>query len=469
MVAAALDLYGYPNITDDDDGSVRNQEIMEAPDPKAPDAPVARSLALRVAEKYLGTDAQEHDGKITLAGKAVPTVRDRTIAINYAGKAETIPAISMVDLIDAWKRGDKDQLRKWVGGKVVMLGTDAKSDRYDTPYFTVGSKWTTPGVEIHANTVRTLIDRLYLRDVPDWLAIAVMLAAATFSTWAILKFDTGPTAALIFSEVALLAVATDVMFRMGWILSTSEVLLSVAFCGIGAGFYRFWRGGLFKEAIRRFVGHQVAASLETAEGIQLSGDSMNVSILFTDIRGFTKFTEEATRDKTRGPQLVVKLLNEYLEMMVDLIVANHGHVNKFIGDGILAVFCDADKGAIPGDHARRAVRCANAIVSAFCHDFKSGAGIHTGQAVVGNIGSQKKMEFTVLGDTVNLASRLESLNKEQHTCLIMSEDTRLALEGEFETVELGTVDVRGHDPVRIHTLRSLKTVSPEAEKTGVHA
>src|SRR5262249_17760503 len=159
-------------------------------------------------------------------------------------------------------------------------------------------------------------------------------------------------------------------------------------CGTGAGFYRFWRGGLFKEAIRRFVGHQVATTLETAEDIQLSGENIDVTILFTDIRGFTKFTEEASRDKARGPQYVVRVLNEYLAMMVDLIDANHGHVNKFIGDGILAVFSDKDEGAVPGDHPRRAVRCANAIVTATCRDFKTGSGIHTGPAVVGNIGSQ---------------------------------------------------------------------------------
>jgi adenylate cyclase len=482
MIIAALDQFGYPNITADDDGSYRHQEIMEAPDPKNPDAPVARSLALRVAEKYLGADAQYRGGRVTLAGKDVPTVRDRTIAINYAGPSnddhsgvepkrqkDTFQRVSMVALIDAWKKGDLAQLRKWVEGKVVMFGADSKGDRYDTPYFAIGELWTMPGVEIHANTVRTLIDRLYLREIPEWATLLAMLAAAAFSTWVIVSCETGHTAGLITAEVVLIAVVTHVMFRMGWILSTSEMLLVVGFCGITGGFYRFWRGGLFKEAIRRFVGQQVATTLETAEGIQLSGENIDVTILFTDIRGFTKFTEEASRDTARGPQYVVRVLNEYLAMMVDLIDENHGHVNKFIGDGILAVFSDKDAGAKPGDHARRAVRCANAMVTAACRDFKTGAGLHTGPAVVGNIGSQKKMEFTVLGDTVNLASRLESLNKEQHTCLIMSDTTRQGLGDEFDPFELGTVDVRGHDPVRIYTLRSLAPTTSAPEKTTVHA
>ncbi len=116
---------------------------------------------------------------------------------------------------------------------------------------------------------------------------------------------------------------------------------------------------------------------------------------------------------------MVHLLNEYMAMMVGIIVMFHGHVNKFIGDGILAVFSDEDEGAQPGDHALRAVRCATRMVTA-PSQFQTGAGIHTGPAVVGNVGSADKMEYTVLGDTVNLASRLESLNKERHTKLLMS-------------------------------------------------
>ncbi len=113
-----------------------------------------------------------------------------------------------------------------------------------------------------------------------------------------------------------------------------------------------------------------------------------------------------------------------------------GHVNKFIGDGILAVFSDDDEGAVPGDHALRAVQCATRMVTA-PSQFQTGAGIHTGLAVVGNVGSADKMEFTVLGDTVNLASRLESLNKEHHTKLLMTGCTEGQAGKQVETTAFG--------------------------------
>jgi adenylate cyclase len=141
--------------------------------------------------------------------------------------------------------------------------------------------------------------------------------------------------------------------------------------------------------------------------------------------------------------------------MVGIIVIYRGHVNKFIGDGILAVFSDEDEGVQPGDHPLRAVRCATRMVTARSQ-FETGAGIHTGPAVVGNVGSADKMEYTVLGDTVNLASRLESLNKEHHTKLLMTGATQERLGSLVETTHLGEAPVRGKAlPIDLYTVTSL--------------
>jgi adenylate cyclase len=154
--------------------------------------------------------------------------------------------------------------------------------------------------------------------------------------------------------------------------------------------------------------------------------------------------------------VVVGLLNEYMRQMVSIIVKHGGHVNKFIGDGILAIFSDED-GAELGNHPVRAVNCALEIVTA-PNRFETGAGIHTGLAVVGNVGSEDKMEYTVLGDTVNVASRLESLNKEKKTKLLMSRATQALLEEQVELTRLGAVPVRGQaEPIEIYTVSSLMT------------
>jgi adenylate cyclase len=247
-------------------------------------------------------------------------------------------------------------------------------------------------------------------------------------------------------------------------ISTSELLLGCLISMLSSVVYGLLtaekRGAFFQSAISVFVGKQFAASISEDQKISLSGKRMPVTILFSDIRGFTAFCEE------KDPAVVVDLLNEYMAGMVKIIVRHHGNVNKFIGDGILAIFSDEDEGAVPGDHALRAVRCGTEMAQ-LPGKFKTGVGIHSGPGVVGNIGSQDKMEYTVLGDTVNLASRLESLNKEMKTQLILSEATRELLNGQFETSFLAEVPVRGKTlPLVIHTSAVLVAPKPQmAEKS----
>ncbi|HYL39121.1 MAG TPA: adenylate/guanylate cyclase domain-containing protein [Bryobacteraceae bacterium] len=459
MLAAALGLSAFVNLTSDADDFVRRQELIEAPSPQASGLTLERSFALRVVEKYLGADARFENGELTLQGNPIPISADRTIAINYAGPPGAFPRYSLADFEAAAKAGDKAKLRAWVSGKIVLIGVDfTDEDRKDTPFYTLfsGSKWTTAGVEIHANTIRTLLDRNFLVPVALWVRLLTLILATSLTVW-ITTGLAASRAGLILLEVAGIIAVTHVLFESGFILSTSEILLATGVCLIGSVVYRFWteeRGrNLFQRAISLFVGKQVATSLQETQNIALSGKRLDATILFTDIRGFTAFTEEVSEQQ--GPEEVVRLLNEYMAMMVGIIVMYAGHANKFIGDGILAIFCDDDEGAQPGDHALRAVRCATRMVTAPSR-FQTGAGIHTGPAVVGNVGSVDKMEYTVLGDTVNLASRLESLNKEHHTKLLMSGATQSRLGTQVETVHLGEAPVRGKAlPIDLYTVASL--------------
>jgi adenylate cyclase len=468
MLSAALGWAGFANVTADSDDFVRRQELIEAPlrnpsgNPSGnpSDAASEHSLALRIAEKSAGSDAEWQNGKLIFQGHTVPIAADRSIAINYAGPPGTFPSVSLADFENAAKAGNIDQLRKWVNGKIVLVGTDSLDDRRATPFFTLfnGTKWLTPGVEIHANTVRTLLDRSYLVPAPQWALVLALLAATTVTVAIVTSFAASRAVSFVLLEVLALLVATHLLFERGFILSTSELLLATSLGLIASLVYRYateeTRGNLFHRAVSLFVGKQLASSLEeSSEAIALSGKRMEVTILFTDIRGFTAFTEQVSEEQ--GPEVVVQLLNEYMAMMVGIIVMYHGHVNKFIGDGILAVFSDDDEGAGPGDHALRAVRCATRMVTARSR-FETGAGIHTGPAVVGNVGSADKMEYTVLGDTVNLASRLESLNKEHHTKLLMTGTTQGRVGNLVETSHLGQAPVRGKAlPIDLYTVTSL--------------
>lgn len=458
MIAAALGLAAFANLTADPDGFYRMQELLEGPSLNPNDPPPARSLAMRVVEKYLGVDAEFQSGKLLLQGRPIPISPERAMLINYAGPPGTFPRVSLADFEAAAERGDKAKIRKWVGGKIVLIGSDFVDDRFYTPFFTPLVKNSdTAGVEVHANTVRTLLERRFLVGVPNWLRLLSLIIASSIAVLAATSGGASRAVPLILLEIVAILVFTHLLFESGLILSTSEILLATLICATASVVYRFAtaekRGNLFRRAVSLFVGKQLATSLEETEDIKLSGKRLEVTILFTDIRGFTAFTEQVCDEQ--GPEAVVQMLNEYMAAMVASIVKYHGHANKFIGDGILAIFSDEDEGAVPGDHPVRAVRCATEMVTAPGR-FQTGAGIHTGPAVVGNVGSADKMEYTVLGDTVNLASRLESLNKEHHTKLLMSGATQGRLDDQVATTYLADAPVRGKAlPISLFTVASL--------------
>jgi adenylate cyclase len=457
QIAAAFGLSAFANLTSDPDDFVRRQELLEAPSSNPAEAP-NRGLALRVAEKFLGQDATFQSGRLKLAGRNIPISSDRSIFINYAGPPGTFERKSLADFIAAARAGKKEQLREWVKGKIVLIGSDSVDDRYATPFYTPlsGPRWTTAGVEIHGNTIRTILEGRYLAYAPEWAALLSLLSVSAITVIVIVGLAPIRAVAALFVEAMGILILTQILFRAGILLSSAEMLIAVTLCVIGSVAYRFAtaerRGNLFRNAISLFVGKQLASSLEETRSIGLYGKRQTVTIMFTDIRGFTAFTEKASEEE--GPEVVVQLLNEYMTMMVSIIVTFGGHVNKFIGDGILAVFSDEDKWAEPGDHATRAVKCAARVVTAPSR-FETGAGIHTGLVVIGNVGSSDKMEYTVLGDTVNLASRLESLNKEHKTRLLMSETTQSLVQGDVETTPIGTVAVRGKTaPIALYSVPS---------------
>lgn len=457
MIGAALGLAAFANLTADPDGFSRRQELMEAPSSNPGDPPPASSLAMRIVEKYLGADAEIRNDRIMLQGRAIPT-QNRAVTINYAGGRGTFPRVSLADFVAAAEAGDKDKLRKWVQGKIVLVGSDFVQDRFNTPFFTPFIPHSdTAGVEIHANTVRTLLGHLYLVSAPQWLRLLSLLLATSITVLVSTSAAGSRAPVLIMLEIIVILIYTHLLFEMGFILSTSELLLATSICLVASIVYRFAteekRGNLFRRAVALFVSKKAASSIDETEAIALTGKRLEVTILFTDVRNFTAFSEEVSTKQ--GPEAVVQILNQYLALMVAIIVAYHGHPNKFIGDGILAMFSDDDEGSVPGDHAIRAVQCATEIVT-LPNRFETGAGIHTGPAVVGNVGSADKMEYTVLGDTVNVASRLESLNKEHHTKLLLSGATQSRLGNQVETVYLFDAPVRGKAlPISLYTVASL--------------
>ena len=200
----------------------------------------------------------------------------------------------------------------------------------------------------------------------------------------------------------------------------------------------------------RFVNPHVVKQLVERGGIEGAGQTREVTLLFSDIRGFTSLSE------TRKPAEVVALLNRYFSLQVDVVFRHEGSLDKFIGDCIMALW-----GAPLDDreHARHAVACALDMADTLAafkrelgatSDFDVGIGIHSGPAVVGLIGSDKRREYTAIGDSVNLASRIEGLTKEAKRRILVSKDTVERCAGDFDFVSCGTFPVKGRvQPVEL--------------------
>lgn len=214
-----------------------------------------------------------------------------------------------------------------------------------------------------------------------------------------------------------------------------------------------------KDTFSRYVTKQVAEEiLKDTGSISLGGRKQEVTILFSDIRGFTTFSERNT------PEDVIQHLNEYFSAMVDSIFKYEGTLDKFIGDAVMAVFGspvahedDPLRAVSTALDMRERLEALNAEWTAAGRDtLRIGIGINTGEAIVGNIGDIRRMEYTVIGDNVNLASRLESLTKEYECPIIISESTMIKLTGRIDSHLLGEVTVKGKtQPVRIYELKGL--------------
>lgn len=372
----------------------------------------------------------------------------------------SIPArrVSVIDLLD--RNFDVSQF----AGKMVLVGQSSSfgKDLYETPasHFRrlSGDRPLLSGTEIHAAAIASVLEGDSVRTLgsqPLWVLNFLLGLSAVF-----LVLNARPLFAIGFLLAGLLGVYFLAQFLFAhqlWIRFVStEVALFLAVAG--AWGYRFWeehRMKGFVEAERRhlmalferYVSPEVAAEIwSRRDEIVLAGEERVATVLFSDIRNFTALTAGKPSSE------VLSWLNRYLTDMSEIISQNGGFLNKFIGDGIMVVF------GVPISHGTTEDSCAavqTAIdmlshiaemnVNAQPHQplLKIGIGLFTGPLTVGNVGSPNRLEYSVIGETVNMASRLEALTKKFATDIVMSSATYECVRDRFATIALGETEVRG--------------------------
>jgi len=384
--------------------------------------------------------------------------------INFWGPGETFKTYSYVDVLEGQLKPETFR------DKIVLLGPTSAFDHdyFDTPFtrsnMVLKGSLPTNGVEIHANAINTYITDTFFTKAGRPVNLMVLLLAAV--TVYLTTYRRGPWIGLggFLTVLAILSAGVYLfwLYQRYWIDLAAPLIL-VVFTYIGITAENFVREQMEKRRTRmifgRYVSPQVVSQLlDQPEMMGLGGRRENLTLLFSDIRGFTTFSDR------RPPEEVVAKLNQYLTEMTNVIFKNGGTLDKYMGDGIMAFF-----GApIPySDHAERAVQTGLEMLEALeklNREWEEkgevtlgiGVGISTGHVVVGNIGSPERMDYTVIGEDVNLGARLESMNKEFKTRIIISGSTYSQLDQSRpgrKFTSLGAVPVRGFElPVEIYSV-----------------
>jgi adenylate cyclase len=413
------------------------------------------------------------EDRLMLGGLEIPQTRQGML-INFIGNPGAFPKISAWEILRHARGTETFQ------GKIVLIGSmrPVEHDAYPTPFHGTVRKEKSIfkekkfvsgrhmyGIEIHANALNTILTRRFISPVSTGLTFFILAALCVAATLFMVTRKSGgfTQAAIAFSLILGYAAVSYVCFVKArlW-LQTVPALVLIFSIFIGGMLYHraleAWNRRQIVHLFGKYVSKGVVDLLvRHPEQVSLGGKKARLTVLFSDIRGFTAMTERA------DPRSVSDLLNAYFESMTIILFSHGGTLDKFMGDGLMAFF--GDPVACP-DHAVRAVQTGLDMMDRVSElreqwrregktGFEIGIGINTGEMIVGNHGSGEFFDYTVIGDEVNLASRLEK--KARGSQILISEAVCEAVKGHFEIESLGTTAVKGKaDPVKIYQVLGRK-------------
>lgn len=430
------------------------------------------SLGMAAALVDLGIDGANVTRTSTtlkIGASEMPLVDGTRVLLNYRGPFQrgsvdtptrlyrTESAFDVLLSEESAAAGEKPAIDPSVfAGKIVFVGVGAAGlhDVVVTPFEQSAS---TPGVFLHGALADDVLSSRYLRKASRTSAVALTIAGGVVAGVIALMLPVWWAIAAVLSVSTAFGLWVKYAFAQNVWYAAAAPLGAMAIAMFAGVAWQYFVEGKDKRRITQLFGRYVPKSvfdqLQADPSLaRLGGTRREMTVLFSDIRGFTKASENAT------PESVVAQLNEYFTAMVRVLHAHNGTLDKFVGDMVMGLF-----GAPVADpqHAEHAVNCARAMVEELGrlnarwtaegrHPMDIGIGINTGEMIAGNIGSETIMSYTVIGDAVNLASRLESLNKDFGTRIIISDATRTRLTRSDDLRPLGEVTVKGRThPVSI--------------------
>lgn len=463
---------GYFNTIPDEDGIVRSiPMVMDY------DGFLYPSLSLEMVKLMLGESKivinyqQKGVESVSIGDHIIPTDIFGRLMVNYRGNQHSYNYISASDIY--YKRISFEKIKN----KIVLIGTSAAGllDLRSTPFENVF-----PGVEVHANAIDNIINQDFLAS-PSWVYGADLLSifVLLLIVLGILMIPNVITSfvLLFVVNIFLLIVHYYIMVYEGIVLNTLLPLLGINLLFFLGESYNYFLENKLKIRIKNKFASKVSSAVVEElikgknEGV-LEGKEEEITIFFSDIRGFTPLCE-----KLSSAQKIIELLNQYMTPMVDIIVKYEGTIDKFIGDAIMAywnaplrVKNHADKALKTAIEQIRALEELNAtLTQEHKPNINIGIGINTGDCIVGEMGSSGRSDYTCVGDSVNLASRVEGLCKVYGSNIVITEFTKSLLVDEYELIELDVVRVKGKDePIKIYECYGDKSYIWKNYKDDVH-
>ncbi|NQU79317.1 adenylate/guanylate cyclase domain-containing protein [Candidatus Woesearchaeota archaeon] len=385
-----------------------------------------------------------------IINKQIP--EEKRYLVNYIGPPGTYTRYSFVDVLEG-KHADS------LDGKIVLIGATAP-DLHDSYFVPTSSGKAMPGVEIHANILQQMLTGKEVKTAPAWVTVLTILIVALVVAAAVFFLPVWISTAVSFGILIIYTFIAISAFGAGWIINMIYAPATVLTTYTATIIYHYLSEKKSRKkvlgAFEKYVSKDVIKHiLEHPDRLKLGGDKRTITVFFSDIRGFTTISEKLS------PEQLVHLLNEYLTEMTNIILEYNGVVDKYMGDAIMAFWNAPLK---QPKHAERACVVALKMGKRLeelqkkwsdegVPHLEIGIGLNTGPAVVGNMGSYDRFDYTAMGDTVNLGSRLEGLNKPYGTRIIISESTKQKIGKRFIVRRLDKVQVKGKkEPITIYDL-----------------